>query len=188
MSKRVLLIALVVIMNVFLFMNTEETSIYAGVEDNQDVNRTEGQIWIEEIETTFVSSKDVANKVNVKETIDVPLLRNSYKPYTFSRTVNVKTMYNGKEYLLFKHEIHGTVYLYEDGKVHLYSVGSSMSDVHIMYTAEVISNTIANSDGSYSMGCSEVETFSSVFDCPKMYFVVDFYHGSAEPSYRIIED
>lgn len=84
--------------------------------------------------------------------------------------------------------MHGVMYLYADGKVHLYSLGSSISNVHPLYSAIVMSNIIANSDGTASVGMSEVDTLSQFYRCPKMYFTVTFNHGSSQPSYNILEE
>ena len=81
----------------------------------------------------------------------------------------------------------GTVFFYTDGKVHLYSLGSSVESVISNYTATVTSNDITNTDGSLSTGVSTVTTSSSIYAYGTFQFQVKFVYGSSQASYEVKE-
>ena len=83
--------------------------------------------------------------------------------------------------------IHGTVWFYEDGKVHLYSLGSYISDVHSDYSVTIAARIIENTDGSVSRGKSFVYTESSIYPTRSLAFIVEFNFGSAQAAYYIGE-
>lgn len=187
MGKR---FALVVMFVMFIFsMKSADTFAYASeTEYEQEKQLITGEIQYVEVEQYCFPSVENVYITDEKSVFDAPLLRNSYVPYDFGRTIDYVINDNGSIVTLFRHELHGVVYLYADGKVHLYSLGSSISNIHPLYSAVVISNIIANTDGTVSVGMSEVDTLSKFYKCPKIYFTVTFNHGSSLPNYSILED
>lgn len=149
------------------------------VQAREETIAYENNIWIEDGET-ILSENKISNMIFYDSEN-----RNNYSSYQFSKTSNVKTTINGTTITLFSLTIYGTVYFYDDGKVHLYALGSYVSNVHENYSATVVSNSIANSDGSFSMGISEVSTDSSVYMTPYCYFTVSFNYGSAQATYNM---
>jgi hypothetical protein len=167
-------------LGVVVFVGTNTAVHAADIEISESIHK-EGEIWIEELDSN-IQLLDVESV-----TVDNSELRYSYTIYPFSRTVNIKTVYDGNEITLFKHSLYGQMWLYEDGKVHLYSLGSSVSDVHANFSAYIDSRGIINTDGSSSMGYSDVVTSSSIYTHPCFVFSVTFVHGSNIPIYQTDE-
>ncbi len=95
----------------------------------------------------------------------------------------------GQSILLFTHTIYGSFYYYNDGKVHLYSLGSYISNLRSNYSATITDNTIHNTDGTFSTGESTVVTSSSLsgYPTPTLHFEVRFNKGSTDIGYTITE-
>ncbi len=182
MSKKTRLVAFFVVALLGVIACNPECRTYAyELESVYGMENNEGQVWFEDGEISWVPGGEAYCVT------DDPLLRENYTSYQFSKNTNIKTNYNGKVVTLFTHTIYGTVYFYTDGKVHLYSLGSSVSNIHPDYSAKIKSNTIANTDGTVSVGTSEVETSSSVYPTSTIYVTVTFNYGSAQAEYHVFE-
>lgn len=77
----------------------------------------------------------------------------------------------------------------DDGKVHLYSLGSFISNLRPNYSATITDRTIHNTDGTFSTGESTVVTSSSVsgYPTPTLHFGIRLNHGSTEVILSITE-
>lgn len=95
----------------------------------------------------------------------------------------------GQRILLFTHTIYGSFYYYNDGKVHLYSLGSYISNLRPNYSATITGNIIHNTDGTFSTGESTVVTSSSLsgYPTPTLHIEVRFDKGSTDIGYRVME-
>lgn len=95
----------------------------------------------------------------------------------------------GRNILLFTHTIYGTFYYYDDGKVHLYSLGSFISNLRPNYSATITDRTIHNTDGTFSFGESTVVTSSSIsgYPTPTFHFGVRLNRDSTEVFLSVIE-
>lgn len=95
----------------------------------------------------------------------------------------------GRNILLFTHTIYGTFYYYNDGKVHLYSLGSFISNLRPNYSATITDRAIHNTDGTFSFGESTVVTSSSIsgYPTPTFHFGVRLNRDSTEVILSVIE-
>jgi len=166
--------------------------VYANECDvDYEISSNDGNIWIEEGETYWaqcdvgIDQIDSGSEIGINNSNSITT-RATYTSYQFSHTDHVwYTNSDGKDIKLFSHTISGTVFFYTDGKVHIYSLNGDTSNVHIGYSARVADTIIANSDGSVSVGMSEVETNSLFYPTPLVIFSVTFTYGSAQATYAM---
>lgn len=93
---------------------------------------------------------------------------------------------NGFALLLYAIKVYGTAYYYPDGKVHLYSLGSSsyiyVDDVQVFLSTPIIKNR----DGSLSDGTVCFSVYSSTYDGSGVYLAwVILRKNSTTPEFSL---
>lgn len=102
----------------------------------------------------FDSAKQVIETENI---YDVPgngiMLLGDYETIPFKKTVYLNVVKgDGSRETLCGISLSGTMYYYNDGKVHLYTLGSTTYVYEVDAVVDVQTTQIDNTDGSYSMG------------------------------------
>ena len=108
----------------------------------------------------LVGNNDIDGAYQVIETesvYDVPgngiMLLSNYETIPFNKTVYLNVVKgDGSRETLCSVNLSGTMYYYNDGKVHLYTLGSSIYVYENGAVANAQTSQIENTDGSYSKG------------------------------------
>lgn len=81
------------------------------------------------------------------------MLLSNYETIPFNKTIYLNVVKgDGSRETLCSVNLSGTMYYYNDGKVHLYTLGSSIFVYENGAVANAQTTQIENTDGSYSMG------------------------------------
>lgn len=118
------------------------------VADSNIVNALKGQIHLDGNTTLFCTSDTPDNVASLLASRSV-----NYQvvPYSFSRTFNTINYWgNLKKFITI--QVSGEVFIYEDGKVHLYTMNVSAIPHKTGWHVSYESNGILNTDGAFSQG------------------------------------
>lgn len=133
-------------------------------------------VWIEEgeliLERVDEKSIEAASTFTTKGS--------DYASYQFEKEFRCgyKKTEDDEPITLFKLKISGTVYFYEDGKVHLLSMGSQVTETASKYSVTIIDNEIINTDGLISIGNTYFYTTSTKYPQGSYRAYVYFQYGS----------
>lgn len=103
-----------------------------------------------------------------------------YTPYQYEKefTCKYQETENAEPITLFRLKLSGTVYFYEDGKVHLLSLSSQVIETAPKYSVTILDNDIINTDGMISVGNTYFYTISNKYPQGSYKAYVYFQHGS----------
>ncbi len=135
----------------------------------------ENGTWVEEGEAVFYEVP--------KETDGISLVSGddqAYSEYDFEQPYSYYSKdANGNSLKLFTIAVTGTVYFYENGKVHLLRCGAKVLEViRKSYSVTIFRPQIENTDGSYSEGKILFSTFDEVYACGDFAATAYFVSGS----------
>ncbi len=147
-----------------------EKSVYAEELSNEVVKELElTEEQKQQIIRYITEEGELTSQTSVKEFIyvtedapdDIMTILNSrnatneYRTESYSSNALFQTEVLGRKINVITIRVSGEVYIYEDGKIHLYSMRVE-TDVHVIGTAETEGLDIMNTDGSISMGKAQV--------------------------------
>lgn len=164
--KKIFMLQAVLILSLVLFRPSEAEA---------SVTELQNGMWVEEGEVVFYEVP--------KENGGISLAAENnqgYSEYDFNRLLSYYSEdANGNQIKLFTMEVRGTVYFYENGKVHLLRLGASVNEViRKAYTVRIYETQIENTDGSYSEGRILFSTFDEVYASGDFAITVYFVSGS----------
>lgn len=117
------------------------------VADRSTFNMLKGQLHLEENTILFCTSDAPENVASLmaSRSSDYEVV-----PYSFTKTYNTKNFWGDLEKFITI-RVSGEVFIYSDGKVHLYSINVSTTPHKTGWNVSYESDGILNTDGSLSM-------------------------------------
>ncbi len=121
-----------------------EKIVYAGEESNEIVTDTQ-KVVKEYIYLTEDAPDNMMSILNQRSAL------NEYDIQTYEFSQTFHTTWLGATIDLITITVEGEVYLYEDGKVHLYSM-TITAQSHVLGSVDIGNINIVNTDGAWSAG------------------------------------
>lgn len=133
-------------------------------------------VWMEEGELIW----ERLDEKGIEAVSTLTTESSDYAAYQFEKEFKCryKKTENDEPIILFKLKISGTVYFYENGKVHLYSMSSQVIETASKYSVTIIDNDIINTDGLISIGNTYFYTTSTKYPQGSYRAYVYFQYGS----------
>lgn len=143
-------------------------------------------VWVEEGELIL---KRLDEK-GIEAVSTLTTKSSDYTPYQYEKefTCKYKETENDEPITLFKLKLSGTVYFYEDGKVHLLSLYSQVTETAPKCSVTILDNEIINTDGMISMGNTYFYTTSTKYPQGSYRAYVYFQHGSVLIYSGLVDD
>ena len=138
-----------------LSQNTLEgvTNQLMMIADRNTVNALNGRISLGEDATLFRTADTPENVAALMTTrsSDYDIV-----PYSLTKTYKTQSLWGNRLVNFLTIKVSGNVYVYKDGKVHLYSMSTSATPHKEGWNVSYESNGICNTDGSISQGIQYV--------------------------------
>lgn len=164
--KKVFMLQAVLVLALILFRPSEaEASVIA----------LENGMWVEESEAVLYEVPKGTDGINLAAENG-----SAYSEYDFEKQFSFYSKdAKGNDLKIFTIAVTGTVYFYENGKVHLFRCGSRVVDViRRQYEITKYDPKIENTDGSYSSGLVLFVTYDDVYPSGDFAVKVYFMSGS----------
>lgn len=104
--------------------------------------------------TTLFCTSDTPD--NIVELMTLNAANYEVVPYSYTKIINTTTAWGNKLVKFLTIEVSGEVYVYRDGKVHLYSMWTKATPHQSGWNVSYDFNGLCNTDGSVSIGYSYV--------------------------------
>lgn len=178
--KKILLFQVVLLVT-FLFVRPD----IAHAEEDSFSEQT-ANIWVEEGELIL----ERLDETGLEAVSTLATESSKYTPYQYEKefTCMYKETENAESITLFRLKLSGTVYFYEDGKVHLLSLSSRVTETAPKYSVTILDNDIINTDGMISVGNTYFYTTSTKYPQGSYRAYVRFQHGSVLLYSGLVED
>ncbi len=171
----------VVLLVTFLFVRPDMANA-----ETESFSEQTASVWIEEGE--FILER--LDERGIEEVSTFAAGSHDYSPYQYEKefTCKYQETENAEPITLFKLKLSGTVYFYEDGKVHLLSLSSQIIETAPKYSVTILDNDIINTDGMISVGNTYFYTTSTKYPQGSYKAYVYFQHGSVLTYSGLIEN
>ncbi len=143
-------------------------------------------VWIEEGKSVL----ERLDEAGLEAVSALATESSKYTPYQYEKefTCMYKETEDDEPIVLFRIKLSGTVYLYEDGKVHLLSLSSQVTETARKCSVTILDNDIINTDGMISVGNTYFYTTSTKYPQGSYRAYVRFQHGSVLLYSGLVED